>query len=37
MVLVIVLDSVKEWLAILSRRKVPILHEAEYVVSTMTE
>jgi carbon starvation protein len=37
MVLVIVLDSAKEWLAILSRRKVPILHEAEYVVSTMTE
>jgi carbon starvation protein len=36
-VLVIVLDSAKEWWAILSRRKVPTLHEAEYVVSTLTE
>jgi carbon starvation protein len=37
MILVIVFDSAKEWLAILSRRKVPILHESEYVVSAMTE
>jgi carbon starvation protein len=37
MVLVIVLDSAKEWLAILRRKKIPILHESEYVVSVMTE
>jgi hypothetical protein len=36
MVLVIVLDSVREWYAILIRRKVPVLREAAYVVSAMT-
>jgi len=35
LVLVIVLDSVREWYAILIRRKVPVLREAAYVVSAM--
>jgi carbon starvation protein len=30
MVLVILIDCAREWLAILSRRKIPVLHEAEY-------
>ncbi len=33
LVLVIIFDSVREWIAILSRRKLPVLREAEYVVS----
>ncbi len=36
LVLVILVDSFREWLAILSRRKVPVLREAQYVVSAMT-
>ncbi len=36
LVLVILIDSIREWLAILSRRKTPILHESEYVVSAIT-
>jgi carbon starvation protein len=35
LVIVIVLDSAREWLAILSRRKVPVLRESEYVVSAL--
>ena len=35
LVLVIVADSVREWMAIITRRKVPVLRESEYVVSTM--
>jgi carbon starvation protein len=30
MVLVILIDCTREWLAILSRRKIPVLCEAEY-------
>jgi carbon starvation protein len=36
MVLVIVLDSGREWYAILKRRKVPVLRESEYVLSAIT-
>jgi len=36
LVIVIVADSVREWLAILARRKVPTLRESEYVVSGLT-
>jgi carbon starvation protein len=35
LVLVILIDSTREWAAILSRRKVPVLREAEYVVSAL--
>ncbi|MBZ5499809.1 MAG: carbon starvation protein A [Acidobacteriia bacterium] len=35
LVLVIVLDSAREWLAILGRRKVPVLRESEYVASVL--
>jgi len=35
MAIVIVLDSVREWYAILSRRKAVVLRESEYVVSTL--
>ncbi len=35
LVLVIVTDSAREWLAILRRRKVPVLCESEYVVSAL--
>ncbi len=35
LVIVILVNSVGEWFAILSRRKVPVLREAEYVVSAM--
>ena len=35
MVLVILFDSSREWLAILSRRKIPILREAEYLPSAI--
>jgi carbon starvation protein len=35
LVLVILVDSAREWIAILSRRKIPVLREAEYVVSAM--
>jgi len=35
LVLVILADSAREWIAILSRRKIPVLREAEYVVSAM--
>ena len=35
LVLVILFDSVREWLAILSRRKIPVLRESEYVVSAL--
>ncbi len=35
LVLVIVLDSAREWLAILKGRKVSVLREAEYVVSAL--
>ena len=34
MVLVILIDCAREWLAILSRRKVPVLCEAEYRMTT---
>jgi len=37
LVLVIVADSMREWLAILRRRKVAVLHEAEYVVSRLED
>jgi carbon starvation protein len=37
LVLVIVVDSAREWLAILNRRRVPVLHEAEYVPSALTD
>jgi carbon starvation protein len=33
MVLVILIDCARDWLAILSRRKIPVLHEAEYIVT----
>jgi carbon starvation protein len=33
MVLVILVDCAREWLAILSRRKTPVLHESEYQVT----
>jgi carbon starvation protein len=36
LVLVIVVDSARQWLAILSKRKVPVLHESEFVLSTLT-
>jgi carbon starvation protein len=35
LVLVIVLASAREWLAILMRRKVPILRESEFQVSAL--
>lgn len=35
LVLVILVDSVREWLGILRGRKKPLLHEAEYVVSEL--
>ena len=35
LVLVILADSAREWLSILQRRKVPILRESEYVVSSI--
>jgi carbon starvation protein len=35
MVLVILFDSTREWIAILSRRKIPILREAEYLPSAI--
>jgi carbon starvation protein len=35
MVLVILFDSVREWWVILRRRKPPVLHEAEYVVTAI--
>jgi carbon starvation protein len=35
LVLVILFDSAREWWAILSRRKTPVLHEAEYVVTAI--
>jgi carbon starvation protein len=35
LVIVIVLDSAREWLAIWRRRKAPVLHEAEYVASAL--
>jgi carbon starvation protein len=35
LVLVIVADSAREWAAILSRRKAPVLRESEYVASTL--
>jgi len=35
LVLVILADSAREWFAILSRRKVPVLCEAEYVPSAL--
>jgi carbon starvation protein len=34
MVLVILVDCARDWLAILSRRKIPVLCEAEYKLST---
>jgi carbon starvation protein len=34
MVLVILIDCARNWLAILSRRKVPVLCEAEYQPTT---
>ena len=34
MVLVILIDCAREWLAVLSRRKIPVLCEAEYQVTT---
>jgi carbon starvation protein len=37
LVLVIVGDSTREWLAILGRRKLPVLHEAEYVPSALAD
>jgi len=37
LVLVILIDSLREWLAILSRRKTAVLHEAEYVVTALAE
>ncbi len=35
MAIVIILDSAREWYAILSRRKVPVLHESNYVISRL--
>ncbi len=35
LVLVIVVDSAREWSAILRRRKLPVLRESEYVVSAL--
>jgi carbon starvation protein len=35
-VLVIVLDSARQWYAILRRRKAPVLRESEYVLSAIT-
>jgi carbon starvation protein len=37
LVLVIVVDSAREWLAILGRRKLPVVHEAEYVPSALAD
>jgi carbon starvation protein len=37
LVLVIVIDSTREWLAILSRRRIAVLHEAEYVPSALCD
>jgi carbon starvation protein len=36
LVLVIVADSAREWYAILRKRKVPVLHESEFVLSTLS-
>jgi len=36
LVIVIVADSAREWQAILRRRKVPVLHESEYVETAPT-
>lgn len=36
LVLVILVDSVRVWLAILRKRKVPTLNESEYVISALT-
>jgi len=37
LVLVILVDSAREWIAVLGRRKVAVLHEAEYVVSALAD
>ncbi len=37
LVLVVVVDSAREWIAIISRRKVPVLQEAEYVTSALVK
>jgi carbon starvation protein len=37
MVLVILVDCAREWIAILSRRKLPVLCETEYVASATTD
>ena len=37
LVLVILADSAREWYSIVSRRKAPILREAEYVVSALAD
>jgi carbon starvation protein len=37
LVLVIVIDSAREWLAILRKRKIPVLCESEYVVSALVK
>jgi carbon starvation protein len=37
LVLVILLDSAREWIAILSQRKISMLQEAEYVTSAVLE
>ena len=35
LVIVVLVDSARVWLAVLRRRKEPVLHEAEYVVSAL--
>jgi carbon starvation protein len=35
LIIVILIDSAREWIAIVRRRKVPVLHEAEYVLSQL--
>jgi carbon starvation protein len=35
MTLIVLLDSVREWVAILNRRKIAVLRESEYVVSLL--
>jgi carbon starvation protein len=37
LVIIIVLESARRWLAILSGRTIPALHESEYVVSALAE
>jgi carbon starvation protein len=37
MILVVIVASAKEWIAVLSGRKIPVLREAEYILSATSD